>query len=47
MQDDFYRAGFEDATARRTYVVQAKNSTNELHRLLASSIGVAIPSDKN
>jgi len=30
-----------------TYVVQAKNSTNELHRLLASSIGVAIPSDKN
>ena len=29
------------------YVVQAKNSTNELHRLLASFIGVAIPSDKN
>ena len=30
-----------------TYVVQAKNSTNEPHRLLASSIGVAIPSGKN
>ena len=30
-----------------TYVVQAKNFTNELRRLLVSSIGVAIPSDKN
>ena len=30
-----------------TFVVQAKNSTNEPHRLLASSIGVAIPSGKN
>jgi arginine decarboxylase len=30
-----------------TYVVQAKNSTNEPHRLLASSIGIAIPSGKN
>jgi arginine decarboxylase len=30
-----------------TYVVQARNSTNEPHRLLASSIGVAIPSGKN
>jgi len=30
-----------------TYVVQAKNSTNEPHRLLVSSIGVAIPSGKN
>jgi pyruvoyl-dependent arginine decarboxylase len=30
-----------------TYVVQARNSTKEPHRLLASSIGVAIPSGKN
>src|SRR4030043_49698 len=30
-----------------TYVVQAKNSTNEPHRLLVSSIGVAIPSGRN
>jgi arginine decarboxylase len=30
-----------------TNVVQAKNSTNEPHRLLPSSIGVAIPSGKN
>jgi arginine decarboxylase len=30
-----------------TYVVQARNSTNEPHRLLVSSIGVAIPSEKN
>jgi len=30
-----------------TFVVQAKNSTNEPHRLLVSSIGVAIPSGKN
>jgi arginine decarboxylase len=30
-----------------TFVVQAKNSTNEPHRLLASSIGVAVPSGKN
>jgi arginine decarboxylase len=30
-----------------TYVVQAKKSTNEPHRLLASSIGLAIPSGKN
>jgi arginine decarboxylase len=30
-----------------TFVVQARNSTNEPHRLLASSIGVAIPSGKN
>ena len=29
-----------------TYVVQAKNSTNEPHRLLVSSIGVAIPSGR-
>ncbi len=30
-----------------TYVVLARNSTFEPHRLLASSIGVAIPSEKN
>ena len=30
-----------------TFVVQARNATNEPHRLLASSIGVAIPSGKN
>jgi arginine decarboxylase len=30
-----------------TFVVQAKNATKEPHRLLASSIGVAIPSGKN
>jgi len=30
-----------------TFVVLARNSTNEPHRLLASSIGVAIPSGKN
>lgn len=30
-----------------TYVVIARNSTNEPHRLVASSIGVAIPSEKN
>jgi arginine decarboxylase len=30
-----------------TYVVQARNATNEPHRLLVSSIGVAIPSGKN
>ena len=30
-----------------TFVVLAKNSTNEPHRLIATSIGVAIPSDKN
>jgi len=30
-----------------TYVVQARNSTNEPHRLFVSSIGVAIPSGKN
>jgi len=30
-----------------TYVVQAKSATNEPHRLLVSSIGVAIPSGKN
>jgi len=30
-----------------TFVVQAKNATNEPHRLVASSIGVAIPSNKN
>jgi arginine decarboxylase len=30
-----------------TYVVIARNSTNEPHRLLVSSIGVAIPSGKN
>ena len=29
-----------------TFVVQAKNSTNEPHRLIAASIGVAIPSGK-
>ena len=29
------------------FVVLAKNSTNELHRLIAASIGVAIPSGKN
>jgi arginine decarboxylase len=29
-----------------TYVVQAKNSTNEPHRLLVSTIGVAIPSGR-
>jgi len=28
-----------------TYVVLSKNSTNEPHRLLAASIGIAIPSD--
>ena len=30
-----------------TFVVLARNATNEAHRLLASSIGVAIPSGKN
>ena len=30
-----------------TFVVLARNATNETHRLLASSIGVAIPSIKN
>jgi arginine decarboxylase len=30
-----------------TYVVLARNATNEPHRLMASSIGVAIPSEKN
>lgn len=30
-----------------TYVVQARNSTCEPHRLVASSIGIAIPSGKN
>jgi arginine decarboxylase len=30
-----------------TFVVLARNSTNEAHRLIASSIGVAIPSVKN
>ena len=30
-----------------TFIVLARNSTNEPHRLIASSIGVAIPSEKN
>jgi arginine decarboxylase len=30
-----------------TYVVLARNATMEPHRLLASSIGIAIPSEKN
>lgn len=30
-----------------TFVVMSKNSTNEPHRLIAASIGVAIPSGKN
>jgi arginine decarboxylase len=30
-----------------TFVVLAKNATNEPHRLIAASIGVAIPSGKN
>ncbi|MEM3823654.1 MAG: pyruvoyl-dependent arginine decarboxylase, partial [Candidatus Bathyarchaeia archaeon] len=30
-----------------TFVVLARNQTNEPHRLIASSIGVAIPSGKN
>jgi len=30
-----------------TFVVLAKNTTNEPHRLIAASIGVAIPSNKN
>jgi arginine decarboxylase len=30
-----------------TYVVLARLATNEPHRLLAASIGVAIPSDRN
>jgi arginine decarboxylase len=30
-----------------TFVVLARNSTNEPHRLIASSIGVAIPSEKH
>lgn len=30
-----------------TFAVLAKNSTNEPHRLIATSIGVAIPSGKN
>lgn len=30
-----------------THLVLARNSTNEPHRLIASSIGVAIPSGKN
>ncbi len=34
-------------TGEITFVVLARNATNEPHRLLASSIGVAIPSGKN
>jgi arginine decarboxylase len=30
-----------------TFVVLARNQTNEPHRLIAASIGVAIPSGKN
>ena len=30
-----------------TFIVLARNSTNESHRLIASSIGVAIPTGKN
>lgn len=30
-----------------TFVVLARNATNEPHRMVASSIGVAIPSEKN
>jgi len=30
-----------------TFVVLAKNTTNEPHRLIAASIGVAIPSNRN
>ena len=30
-----------------TFVVIARNATNEPHRLVASSVGVAIPSGKN
>ena len=30
-----------------TFVVMAKNTTNEPHRLIAASIGVAIPSNRN
>jgi len=30
-----------------TFVVLARNSTNEAHRLIAASLGVAIPSGKN
>jgi arginine decarboxylase len=30
-----------------TYVVLARNATNEPHRLIASTIGVAIPSEEN
>jgi len=30
-----------------TFIVLARNSTNEPHRLIAASIGVAIPSGKN
>lgn len=30
-----------------TFIVMSKNSTNEPHRLIASSIGVAIPSGKS
>jgi arginine decarboxylase len=30
-----------------TFVVLARNSTNEAHRLIAASIGVAIPSGKD
>ncbi|NIM44292.1 MAG: arginine decarboxylase, pyruvoyl-dependent [Nitrososphaeria archaeon] len=30
-----------------TFVVMSKNSTNEAHRLIAASVGVAIPSTKN
>jgi len=30
-----------------TFIVLARNSANEAHRLIASSIGVAIPSEKN
>jgi arginine decarboxylase len=30
-----------------TFIVLARNSTSEPHRLIASSIGVAIPSGKN
>jgi arginine decarboxylase len=30
-----------------TYVVLARNATNEPHRLIAASIGIAIPSEEN
>ncbi|MEK6835116.1 MAG: pyruvoyl-dependent arginine decarboxylase, partial [Nanoarchaeota archaeon] len=36
----------EDKVGAVTYVVMARNATNEPNRLIASSIGVALPADE-